>query len=191
MAELDWGRTYLMCPPEHFGVLYEINPWMDAEVAVDPDRAREQWEGLRSTLEAAGATVEVVRHGDGLGWVFDEVVRLAREHRAQIVVDPAGPIGALVPKWQAVPGLDIVTMSTRDMTAACGGFAQALADRAISIRSHDALMAAVASSRRRPVGDAWALRRAGGGDICPVVAAVAAHWQATRRPDINLADQIF
>lgn len=138
-----------------------------------------------------GTTVEVVRHGDGLGWVFDEVVRLAREHRAQIVVDPAGPIGALVPKWQAVPGLDIVTMSTRDMTAACGGFAQALADRAISIRSHDALMAAVASSRRRPVGDAWALRRAGGGDICPVVAAVAAHWQATRRPDINLADQIF
>lgn len=61
MAELDWGRRYLMCPPEHFGVLYEINPWMDADVAVDPDRAREQWEGLRATLEAAGATVEVVR----------------------------------------------------------------------------------------------------------------------------------
>ena len=42
----------------------------------------------------------------------------------------------------------------------------------------------------RPVGDAWALRRSGG-DICPAVAAVAAHWQATRRPHINLADQIF
>lgn len=49
-----------MCPPEHFGVLYEINPWMHREVAVDRDRAREQWDGLRSTLEAAGAAVELL-----------------------------------------------------------------------------------------------------------------------------------
>jgi N-dimethylarginine dimethylaminohydrolase len=49
-----------MCPPEHFGVLYEINPWMHHEVAVDRDLAREQWERLRATLEAAGATVEVL-----------------------------------------------------------------------------------------------------------------------------------
>src|SRR5256885_1307523 len=33
---LPWGRRYLMCPPEHFGVLYEINPWMHRESAVDP-----------------------------------------------------------------------------------------------------------------------------------------------------------
>ncbi|MCU1498175.1 MAG: Amidinotransferase [Acidimicrobiales bacterium] len=50
-----------MCPPEHFGVLYEINPWMHKEVAVDPERARLQWEGLRQTLVAAGAEVEVVQ----------------------------------------------------------------------------------------------------------------------------------
>ena len=25
---LDWGHTYLMCPPDYFGVFYEINPWM-------------------------------------------------------------------------------------------------------------------------------------------------------------------
>ena len=60
MEPLPWGRRYLMCPPEHFGVLYEINPWMQKGVAVDPDRAREQWEGLRATLEEAGATVELV-----------------------------------------------------------------------------------------------------------------------------------
>ena len=58
--ELAWGRRYLMCPPEHFGVLYEINPWMHAEVVVDKDRAREQWDGLVATLRSAGATVEVV-----------------------------------------------------------------------------------------------------------------------------------
>jgi N-dimethylarginine dimethylaminohydrolase len=55
-----------MCPPEHFGVLYEINPWMHHEVGVDLDRAREQWEGLRSTLESAGASVETLEPQPGL-----------------------------------------------------------------------------------------------------------------------------
>jgi N-dimethylarginine dimethylaminohydrolase len=57
---LEWGRRYLMCPPRHFGVLYEINPWMSREVSVDPDRALAQWEGLVATLEAAGAEVVVM-----------------------------------------------------------------------------------------------------------------------------------
>ena len=57
---LGWGRRFLMCPPEHFGVLYEINAWMHAEVEVDLDRAREQWESLVSTLRAAGAEVELL-----------------------------------------------------------------------------------------------------------------------------------
>jgi N-dimethylarginine dimethylaminohydrolase len=47
-----------MCPPRHFGVLYEINPWMSREVTVDPDLALVQWQGLVATLEEAGATVE-------------------------------------------------------------------------------------------------------------------------------------
>jgi N-dimethylarginine dimethylaminohydrolase len=57
---LEWGRRYLMCPPRHFGVLYEINPWMSREVSVDPERALTQWEGLVETLEAAGAEVVVM-----------------------------------------------------------------------------------------------------------------------------------
>jgi len=57
---LDWGRRYLMCPPQHFGVLYEINPWMSSAVSVDPERALAQWEGLVATLEAAGAEVVVM-----------------------------------------------------------------------------------------------------------------------------------
>lgn len=70
-AELSWGRRYLMCPPEHFGVLYEINAWMHREVAVDHDLAREQWERLRTTLEGAGATVELLEpHPDVPDLVF-------------------------------------------------------------------------------------------------------------------------
>jgi N-dimethylarginine dimethylaminohydrolase len=59
-AGLEWGRRYLMCPPRHFGVLYEINPWMSREVSVDPGKALAQWEGLVATLEAAGAEVVVM-----------------------------------------------------------------------------------------------------------------------------------
>jgi len=58
LSGLAWGRRYLMCPPAHFEVAYEINPWMHTEVRVDTDRAMAQWEALVSTLRAAGAAVE-------------------------------------------------------------------------------------------------------------------------------------
>ena len=58
MTELKWGRRYLMCPPRHFGVLYEINPWMHREVAVDRDQSEQQWTQLVENLRVAGANVE-------------------------------------------------------------------------------------------------------------------------------------
>ena len=70
-APLGWGRRYLMCPPVHFGVLYEINPWMHREVSVDHDRARGQWDALVATLRAAGAEVETMdAHPDVPDLVF-------------------------------------------------------------------------------------------------------------------------
>ncbi|MDQ6696504.1 MAG: arginine deiminase-related protein [Actinomycetota bacterium] len=61
-SELAWGRRYLMCPPTHYGVLYEINPWMHAEVTVDRDKALTEWETLVATLRQAGAEVQVMDH---------------------------------------------------------------------------------------------------------------------------------
>ncbi|HJV08257.1 MAG TPA: arginine deiminase-related protein [Acidimicrobiales bacterium] len=66
MSPLPWGRRFLMCPPEHFGVLYEINPWMHREVTVDLDRAREEWGELVATLVEAGAKVELLEPQPGL-----------------------------------------------------------------------------------------------------------------------------
>jgi N-dimethylarginine dimethylaminohydrolase len=66
MTALGWGRRFLMCPPEHFGVLYEINVWMDQAVTVDPDVARTQWEGLVATLRSVGAEVEVLEPHEGV-----------------------------------------------------------------------------------------------------------------------------
>jgi N-dimethylarginine dimethylaminohydrolase len=70
-AALSWGRRILMCPPRHFGVLYEINPWMSREVTVDVDRAMAQWEGLRAALREAGAeVVEMDAHPEVPDLVF-------------------------------------------------------------------------------------------------------------------------
>lgn len=66
MSELSWGRRYLMCPPTYFGVAYEINPWMHAEVQVDRDRAQEQWDTLVSTLRDAGAEIVTMEPVEGL-----------------------------------------------------------------------------------------------------------------------------
>ncbi|MGQ0521467.1 MAG: dimethylarginine dimethylaminohydrolase family protein [Actinomycetota bacterium] len=63
---LPWGWRYLMCPPEHFDVLYEINAWMRVEVRVDADLAREQWGALVASLRAAGAEIETLDPVPGL-----------------------------------------------------------------------------------------------------------------------------
>lgn len=68
---LGWGRRILMCAPRHFGVLYEINPWMSREVRVDDDAARTQWEGLADCLRAAGAEIVAMEpHPDVPDLVF-------------------------------------------------------------------------------------------------------------------------
>ncbi len=63
---LDWGRTYLMCPPDHFGVFYEINPWMHTQDAPDRDLAHKQWDNLAANIRQAGATVLTMEAVNGL-----------------------------------------------------------------------------------------------------------------------------
>jgi N-dimethylarginine dimethylaminohydrolase len=53
-------QVYLMCPPDHYGISYEINPWMDRMNQPDLDLAREQWYNLVSNIQEAGAVVEIV-----------------------------------------------------------------------------------------------------------------------------------
>ncbi len=56
----------LMCPPAHFGVDYEINPWMHVEVPVDRERAWRQWDALRSTYQDMGVEVVLADPRPGL-----------------------------------------------------------------------------------------------------------------------------
>jgi N-dimethylarginine dimethylaminohydrolase len=88
---------FLMCPPEHFGVSYAINPWMDPPSWARHDRtlvaaSRREWSGLRRTLAGLGAAVELVPPVAGLpdlvftanaAVVLDRTALLARFRHAE------------------------------------------------------------------------------------------------------------
>ena len=44
----------LICPPDHFGVTYDINPWMTRNVGYTAPNARQQWDRFTETLGVAG-----------------------------------------------------------------------------------------------------------------------------------------
>lgn len=57
----------LVCPPDHYRIAYEINPWMRLERAANPYVARVQWDALVAMLEKeCGAMLERVEPAVGL-----------------------------------------------------------------------------------------------------------------------------
>jgi N-dimethylarginine dimethylaminohydrolase len=58
--------TILMCPPEHYGIEYEINPWMSRARPADRELAQYQWRGLYERLTALGADVRLQEPVAGL-----------------------------------------------------------------------------------------------------------------------------
>ncbi|MEX2188326.1 MAG: arginine deiminase-related protein [Pirellulales bacterium] len=58
--------TILMCPPDYFGIEYEINPWMSRSRPSDRPLAARQWQSLKAILEDVGATVETLAAVEGL-----------------------------------------------------------------------------------------------------------------------------
>jgi N-dimethylarginine dimethylaminohydrolase len=84
----DNGRLLphiLMCSPKHYGIEYEINPWMNTARQANHALAGQQWRALRATLVAAGATISEVTPAQGLpDMVFTANAALIFERRAVI-----------------------------------------------------------------------------------------------------------
>jgi N-dimethylarginine dimethylaminohydrolase len=55
-----------MCPPDYYGIEYEINPWMSRARGSNSERARQQWSGLEEVLRGLGASVELMAPQQGL-----------------------------------------------------------------------------------------------------------------------------
>src|SRR6187399_1366805 len=56
----------LMCPPDYYGIEYEINPWMNRERQADHELAIEQWEGLVTILSNLGVQISLLTPVQGL-----------------------------------------------------------------------------------------------------------------------------
>ncbi|MCX7407677.1 MAG: arginine deiminase-related protein [Planctomycetales bacterium] len=78
--------TILMCPPDFYGIEYEINPWMNRSVPSDLAKSREQWQALHDLLVSLGVDVRLMPAAEGLpdlvftanaGLVWRETVFLA------------------------------------------------------------------------------------------------------------------
>jgi N-dimethylarginine dimethylaminohydrolase len=56
----------LLCPPDFYGIEYEINPWMKKEHASAPEVAKRQWRTLHDTLKGLGVQIELLTPRAGL-----------------------------------------------------------------------------------------------------------------------------
>jgi N-dimethylarginine dimethylaminohydrolase len=55
-----------MCPPEYYGIEYEINPWMNRQVSSDAEISHQQWRALHDTLCTLGVAIEQIEPIPGL-----------------------------------------------------------------------------------------------------------------------------
>jgi N-dimethylarginine dimethylaminohydrolase len=55
-----------MCPPDYYGIEYEINPWMNRMVASDAVESHRQWRALHDTLRDLGVAIERLEPVAGL-----------------------------------------------------------------------------------------------------------------------------
>ena len=56
----------LMCPPDYYGIEYEINPWMSRSRGSDRQAALGQWTALSDILRGLGVQLELMTPLPGL-----------------------------------------------------------------------------------------------------------------------------
>lgn len=106
--------TILMCPPDFYGIEYEINPWMRRDIPSDDARSRQQWQALHDLLVGLGVDVQLMKPVQGLpdlvftanaGLVWHDVVYLSSfRHAARQGETPVND------EWFKVHGFRTVLM---------------------------------------------------------------------------------
>jgi hypothetical protein len=140
-----------------------------------------------AAIVAAGLNVdrlphgELVAHGPGAGWVVPWCVERQPHRPLAVVLDPAGPAGALLRDFE-LAGIEVTEISARELAQACESVTVGAADRTFRHRPDPRLTAAIEAAGRQDVGDGlwrWSRRRSDG-DICPLVAFTVGLWGLSR-----------
>ena len=53
-------RELLLCPPDYYGIEYEINPWMSRARGAEAVLAQKQWKQLQATLSNLDCKVHLI-----------------------------------------------------------------------------------------------------------------------------------
>ena len=95
----------LMCPPDHYGIEYEINPWMNRSLGAVRALAFRQWQQLHDTLIGLGVRVETMTPQPGLpDLVFTANAGLiVRNDVPQQPLPARGPRQGITPLRRLVP----------------------------------------------------------------------------------------
>jgi len=88
---MDAQPHILMCPPDFYGIHYEINPWMDMSRQAEHAVAVEQWNALYRHIQEAGAKVSLLEPVEGLpDLVFTANAAMIYGGRTDNLVRPKG-----------------------------------------------------------------------------------------------------
>src|SRR5688572_897306 len=105
------GRAVLMCRPEHFTVVYRINPWMNPAMPTDTNLALAQWQALHDTYVGLGYDVQLIDPIEGLpdmvyaangGFVLDGIACGAKFTHPE-----RQPEGPAYMQWFGSAGFDV------------------------------------------------------------------------------------
>jgi hypothetical protein len=127
----------------------------------------------------------VIGNRPGTSWVLDWFAAedRVRKYRS-VVIDPVSGANSLVSDLRNL-GLQIVEVGTRQMVAGCGKFYDLATQGTLRHIDQVPLNAAIAGSKKRNLGDAWAWhRRDNSVDVSPLVAATLA-LQAHVAPELR------
>lgn len=105
------AKSVLMCRPDHFTVVYRINPWMDPELPTDTSLAVRQWQTLYDTYVELGFDVQLIDGVEGLpdmvyaangGFVIDGIA-----YGASFTYPQRQPEGPAYMEWFGANGFDV------------------------------------------------------------------------------------
>ncbi len=123
-------------------------------IAVSPERV--------AYIGVAGARADGLIHLDyghderrGLTWVPQKIADIVAARKpCAVLLDPAGPAGALIPDLVALK-VDVTAVSGRELAAACGMFLDQAQAGNIRHLGQAPLAVSLDKTRTRKVGDAW------------------------------------
>lgn len=119
--------------------------------------------------------LQIVQAGRGTGWVVQRLAQLVKEWRpiAGVAINTTGQAGSLIPHLESAR-VEVLKMSNRDAAHACGLLVDGVNEATIRHLGQPQVTGALASARKRTIGDTWTLTAPDGSDIAPVQAIALA-----------------